>query len=266
MTKLHVVVRTCDNNSLVNNRIVPKNECIFRCLKSLVDSLANQNAIEYTLHIIDDRSSEETLNKIKTIAHNAIITSLPERDDSSLNGKQKSRHSVKVAYEYIHTLPDDDLVYIVEDDYLHYPETIQVMIDAWSYFNEFFGGISVGIFPQDFPQLYPHPRNPHNETYVKPCFVIPGPDRYYRTTWYTHESFMVPVSVIKKYKENFDSLLTIGNDPALWEGNTISTVWAQDDVKMLMPMRALAIHVSSEDDIPFFNNDFGVLWLRNNVS
>lgn len=265
MTKLHVIIRTCDKKSLVTDRISSKEECIPRCLKSLVNSLQAFNEMPSQLIIIDDNSSDKTKEAIKKIAPDASHIWLEERDESDLNPRQKSRYSVKIMYDYIHTLPEEDLVYIVEDDYLHYPNSIAVMINSWKYFSEFTGK-KIGIFPQDFPQLYPHPMNPHNDIYVKPCIVIPGLDRYFRTTWYTHESFMIPVSVIHEHKESFDSLLTIGNDPALWEGNTISSVWTNPDVMMLMPIGPLAIHVSSKDDFPFFNKDFMTLWMQNKVS
>lgn len=265
MTKLHVVIRSCDRVSVSSDRIVPKQDCIFRCINSLTRSLENQQRINYTLHIIDDRSSPETIETLKKIAPQATFNFLGERDDSHLDNREKSRYSVGVAYEYIYSLPPTDLVYIVEDDYLHYPDSIEKMIEAWWWFNSFIVR-SVGIFPQDFRQLYPHPDHPFNDTYVAPCHVIPGPDRYYRSTWYTHESFMIPVHVILKYKNWFDSLLKIGRTPEYWEGNTISNVWRSPDVMMLMPMRALAIHVSRKDDIPFYNNDFNSLWQANNIS
>ncbi len=264
--KLHVVLRTCDINSLQSNRIVPKDECIFRCLNSLVTSLNNLKSMEYTFHIIDDRSTVNTVNTIRKIAPNAMLTLLGERDDSELNPKQKSRYSVKKAFDYIYSLPTTDLVYVVEDDYLHYPDSIERLVEAYNYFNQYLPNVDVGIFTQDFPELYAHPRNLHNETYFRECFVFPGPDRYYRTTWYTHESFMIPISVMHKYKEHFDNLLLIGNEPGLWEGNTISNVWMKPDVTMLMPMNTLAIHVSKVEDIPFFNNDFERLWEQNKIS
>lgn len=261
--KLHIVLRTCDRVSLQSDRIVPKNECILRCLKSLVTSLESL-PIPYELNIIDDRSSQETIARIIDIAPRANYTFLKDRDETGLNGKQKSRYSVRVAYDYIYTLPENDLVYIVEDDYLHYPDSLSRMIESYQYFTQYITK-SIGIFPQDFNQLYPHPSNPFNQTYVKPCIVIPGPDRYYRTTWFTHESFMVPVSVILKYRNHFERLLDIGNNDTDWEGSTISEVWEKDDVLMLMPMRAHCIHVSAKRDIPFYNNDFEILWEMNRV-
>ena len=93
-------------------------------------SLENFSKLEYTLHIIDDRSTQATIDKMKLIAPNARYTLLGERDETGLNNKQKSRFSVKVAYDYIYSLPKEDLVYIVEDDYLHYPNAFNEMIET----------------------------------------------------------------------------------------------------------------------------------------
>jgi hypothetical protein len=258
MKKLNVVLRTCDRVSILSDRMVPKYECIKRCLRSLVISLRSSNH-PFSLHIIDDNSSAETKAAILDIATEATIDFIPERDQYGLDSRQKSRHSVKVEYEYIDTLPEDELVYIVEDDYLHHPQSIHAMLSAWYHFTTPGSAVDVGIFPQDYRQLYYHPSNPFNETYVRPCMVYPGPDRYYRTTWYTQESFMIPISVIRRYREDFDELLKIGFDYNYWEGNTISKVWERPDVMMLMPLGTLAIHLGSEMDISYYI-DWEHLW------
>lgn len=259
---LHIILRTCDKVSLATNRIVAKKECLLRCLKSIANSLQTFD-YSYTFHIIDDRSTIDTIEKMKLIAPDANYTLLDERDETGLNNKQKSRYSVKVAYDYIYSLPDDDLVYIIEDDYLHYPDAFTKMIEAQYYFTQYLNK-NIGIFPQDFTELYPHPQNKFNETYVTPCIVIPGPDRYYRTTWFTHESFLIPINVIKKYRKDFERLLDIGSNEYDWEGSTISNVWLKPDVMMLMPiMKTHCIHVSKKEDIPFYNNEFETLWEQN---
>lgn len=265
MNKLNVVLRTCDRVSLATDRIVPKDQCIYRCLKSTVDSL-QQSSLDWHLHIIDDASSDATQQAIQAIAPMASFDFLPPRDQSGMNGKQKSRHSVQVAYDYIYNLPTDQMVYIVEDDYLHYPESMAKLAEAWDYFTRIMPHASVGIFPQDFPELYPHERNPFNDTYVRQCLVVPGPDRYYRTTWFTHESFLLPIQTMWKYREHFLKLLDIGTVEGAWEGTSLSNVWTQPDVAMMMPMRSLAIHVSKANDLPFFNTDFDTLWNNNQVN
>lgn len=259
--KINVVLRTCDRVSLASDRIVPKDECIIRCLRSLVNSLDQYG--HYSLHIVDDASSSVTKARIQSVAHTATFDWLPERDQSDLSNKLKSRHSVKIAYEHVYGLPADELVYVVEDDYLHYPDSIQKMVEAWQWFSDFDPSVTVGIFPQDFNQLYLHPANPFNDTYVRPAVITVGPDRYYRSTWFTHESFMVPVGLIRRFWDRFQRLLDIGKTDHEWEGSTISSVWQAPGVIMLMPMGTLAIHVSQERDISWFCRDFDRLWESN---
>lgn len=249
--KLNVVLRTCDKKSIQGDRIVPKEECVISCVTSLIRSLRG-SGVDFLLHVIDDNSSNETKEKLKFILPEATFNFLEPREENHLNSKQKSRISVKIQYEYINSLPNEDLVYVVEDDYLHYPDSIKNMILSWEYFSLLFPRTNIGIFPQDFNQMYLHPQNMFNSTYVEPCTVLPGPDRYFRTTWFTHESFMVRVELIKKYKEEFEKLMTIGYEEGAWEGNTISNVWNKPDVMMLMPLGTMAIHLGCQKDISFY--------------
>ena len=259
---LWVVLRTCDRVSLSSDRIVPKADCVVRCLQSLITSLKEVSAVPWSLKIIDDCSSDHTREYIQKIAPMADITWLEPRNDD-LNTRQRSRFSVARAYEYIYQRPQHDLIYVVEDDYLHYHNSVGIMLTAWRYFNDWFQGRAVGIFPQDFQQLHASPHHEFNDTYVRACNTMIGPDRYYRTTWYTQETFLLQAKTFHEHRAGFDSLLTIGNDPGLWEGNTISTVWQHPNVSMLMPMPTIAIHVSQKRDIPFYCGDFDRLWQDN---
>ncbi len=263
---IQVVLRTCDRHSLQSTRIVNKKECIIRCLNSILKELEILD--NKHLHIIDDNSSEDFKKILESMVGSlpyVSINLLPARDQSQLSSKKKSRYSVQVAYEYIYKLPNNDLVYIVEDDYLHFPGSIAEMIETWSYFSSTLE-TNIGIFPQDFNQLYYHPSFPHNPTYFQAAFIVPARTRYYRTTWFTHESFMLQSGVFKKYRNIFDKLLDIGgDDPACWEGSTISSVWNKPDVRMFMPMGSLVIHMSAKKDIPFFISKDQVikLWEEN---
>ena len=262
---IHVVLRTCNRTSLQSDRIVNKSECILRCLNSIITNL--KNIPEKTLHIVDDNSSIEFQDILKELIqpHDYItIDFLPKRNQEGMSAKKKSRYSVQVAYDYIYNLPDDDLVYVVEDDYLHLPGAIDEMIDSWNYLSSI-TGLEIGIFPQDFNQLYYHPTNPHNDTYFRPCLVVPAKHRYYRSTWFTQESFMIQSKIFKKYKEHFDSLLIIGEEEHHWEGNTISNVWNKPEFKMFMPMGSLVIHMSNKRDIPYYvtKEDVVKVWEEN---
>lgn len=262
---LNVVLRTCDRKSIESRRVVDKQQCVIRCLNSLVKSL-KQSGFNYKIKIIDDGSTQETIDTIKKIAPEADLTIAEQVNEAGMEIRQKSRRTLKMAYDYIMTLPDDELVYIVEDDYLHYDNSIFVMVNSWDYFTYLFPDKTVGIFPQDFRQLYFDPKNPFNETYVKDCIVIPGPERYFRSTWFTHESFMVPINLIKNHQETFYKLLDIGTIDGHWEGNTISNVWNRSDVLIMMPMGTLAIHLGNSNDISYYVGDWTKLWEENKIS
>jgi len=250
--KLNVVMRTCDKHSLQSKRIVNKKECIIRCLNSILNNL--ESIENKSLYIVDDNSTEDFREILKDLSKNKNYISikyLEPRDDSELTPRKKTRFSLSKSLEHIYELPNDELVYIVEDDYLHFLDSIKEMIDVWFYLKEITGA-DVGIFPQDFNQLYYHPSFPYNHDYVKPCMVVPTPKRYYRTTWYSQESFLIQSDIFKKYKEHFDALLEIGDINGYnWEGNTISNIWNRNDFNMFMPIGSLIIHMSNEYDMPF---------------
>jgi hypothetical protein len=74
---------------------------------------------------------------------------------------------------------------------------------------------------------------------------------------------MIPVHVIKQYKEYFDLLLEIGTEHGAWEGTSLTKVWNSPDVRMLMPIGTHAIHISNIRDISFFVTDWQELWANN---
>lgn len=268
MSNIHIITRTCDRSSIQSNRIVNKTECTLRCVHSVLRNMQNLRNVHY--HIIDDMSSDYLRRSMVDLCvsykQNISFNFLGPRETGGQNPHQASRHSVKVAYDYIYTLPDDDFVYIVDDDHLHQDNAISTMISAWEYLNQVTPEeIDVGIFPQCFVQLFPYLGNNYAHTYVRPCHVIPTPVGFYRTTWYTHETFMIKSKVFKKYKDIFDTLVTTGSDPAIWEGNTISNVWERDDFVMFMPLYPSVMHMSVSQDKPFYwsKQDVINLWETN---
>jgi hypothetical protein len=153
----------------------------------------------------------------------------------------------------------------MDDDQLHCDNAIIKMISAWEYLSSIIPDHDIGIFPQCFVQLFPHPENKFAHAYVRPCHVVPTPVGFYRTTWYTQETFMLKAKVFKKYKDIFDTLQTTGSDPAIWEGNTISEVWQKPDFMMFMPLHPDLMHMSVAEDKPFYwsKEDVSNLWETN---
>ena len=91
--KLNVVLRTCDGKSIQGDRVVPKDECVVACSTSLARSL-RYSGVEYAIHVIDDNSSEDTRSRLRKAIPEATFDLLEPREESHLNGKQRSRHSV----------------------------------------------------------------------------------------------------------------------------------------------------------------------------
>jgi hypothetical protein len=262
---LNIVLRTCSKSSLQDNRIYDKKSTIKACFNSLINSISNIQ-IDYKLYVIDDNSDDDIRSFLLSYKNNNIdycfINDKPEK--YLQNPKLKSRYSVKIAYDYIRTLNPDDLVLILEDDYLFYPNSLNKLIEDYDHFTKMLPDQNIGIFPQDFNQLYYDPiNNPFNETYVNPCYIFPGTDRYYRTTTYTHESFMVSVKLIHDNYDDFLTILTIGENDYNWEMNTFCSVWRKDDVKMLMPINTLCVHLGALRDISYFINDWQELFNQN---
>ena len=282
---LHIITRTCDKASIQSKRIVNKTECALRCVNSVLKNMDNLDDVDY--HIIDDRSSEyfrDSLTKIcKESKQKVTFDFLGDRDVEGQNPHIQSRFSVKVAYDYIYNLPDEDFVYIVDDDHLHYHDAIKRMLITWNYLDHMVNFINIrnqytmqlweeglsdeetnfkvmqfnqktdkdiGIFPQCFVQMFPYDKNTSLDFYVRPCTVLPTPTGYYRTTWYTHETFMLKAKVFKKYKDTFDRLQVTGTPAAGWEGDTISHLW-ENHVNMFMPLDPYVMHMSVSRDLPF---------------
>ena len=282
---LHIITRTCDKASIQSKRIVNKTECALRCVNSVLKNMENLEDVDY--HIIDDRSSEyfrDSLTKIcEESKQKVTFDFLGDRDVEGQDPHAQSRFSVKVAYDYIYNLSDEDFVYIVDDDHLHYPDAIKRMVYTWDYLDNMVNFINprnqyrkklwddevsdeetnfkvaqfnertdrdIGIFPQCFTQMFPFKSNPSLDFYVKPCIVLPTPTGYYKTTWYTHETFMLKAKVFKKHKETFDKLQVTGTPAAGWEGDTISELW-EKYVNMFMPLDPYVMHMSVSRDLPF---------------
>ena len=282
---LHIITRTCDKASIQSKRIVNKTECALRCVNSVLKNMENIDDVDY--HIIDDQSSEyfrDSLTKIcEESKQKVTFNFLGDRDTEGQDPHTQSRFSVKVAYDYIYNLPDEDFVYIVDDDHLHHPHAIPRMLHTWEYLDYVVNfinprnryrkklwndglsdketdfkvaqfkertDIDVGIFPQCFVQMFPYDKNITLDFYVRPCTVLPTPTGYYQTTWYTHETFMLKAKVFKKHQEVFDKLQVTGTPAAGWEGDTISELW-EKHVSMFMPLDPYVMHMSVSRDLPF---------------
>ncbi len=183
MSKLKIIYRVCDIvNSLhtgLNGSLNPrpfnlsKKEIIKICCSSLAESL-EKFSDQYEFHIIGDRVSEDTWNfvneKLKPVS--SFNSQIALRDSGSL---------LKCS-ELAMTFQDDDLIYFVEDDYLHDAEFFSKKLSDFINFSNQNINIPWFIHPTDYPCQY--------NRALKRSFILQTESGYWREVSSTTHTFM----------------------------------------------------------------------------
>ncbi len=240
---LNIILRTCDHSSVHNRERfikVPKRELIARCLRSLIASM-NLCPESLVLRILDDHSSAETLALIRdSIArsfHPAEIVPLRETGNPA-----SLAESYRMADQY------KNLIYFVEDDYLHYPGALPEMLAAYRFFSAKLGSAEVAIAPYDSPWNY------YEGADV--CRIVPGQGRPWRTHTKTTATVLITPKTLATFRSTFDALSRYGIDPSVTEASTINQIWKRG-VTLFTPIPALAFHM---EDTPPVYEDWKPLW------
>ena len=247
---LEVVLRTCDHTNIHNDwRIryhnIPKSDLLKGCVRSLIKSCSLVRDVKLT--IFDDHSSHTTVNWLHTELKSSNITfEINALDDTGYN------HS---AYKQWERCKDSkfDLVYSVEDDYLHCPSSIQEMIDSFYLFQQRLKKDQIVLYPFDEPSEY----NPPNRT----DYIVHGSNRHWRTGVFTTQVLFCQPSV---FRENWDlfKLLALKyngdylnpRDEHYEESNTIWKLWTEGPYIRFNPIPSLALHMQFEQQKdPFIN-------------
>ena len=240
----------------------PKIEYSLRSINSLIKSI-NFCKIKYpnlkikTL-IIDDNSDNENLNRIKKIMEkfDFEIISL---DHKKFEAKIKKQNS-KETYSNLASLLQgfeigkergDDLIFFVEDDYLHFEPMLEEMVASYERISSQIGK-DIFMCPSDYPYLY--------MTNEKTNILI-GNKRHWRTVNKTLCTFMTSKNLIDKYWDNFNKTCQDRHDPF---EKYINEIYEKEIC--ISPIKSLSLHLtninSSYGLSPFI--DFKKLWDQNN--
>ena len=242
MKSLDIIIRTHDKSNISKFPrfiSVSKRELIEGCITSLINS-ANQCKNKINIIVLDDHSSQEFLhnlhNILKTSRHSTKIISLEE------GGPNKSALS---QFEYCKN-STADLVYSVEDDYLHSPTALYEMLSEYDYLSSKYNlPQPLCIFPWDEPENY----EPKHNT---PELIMRGQYRHWKTGWGTTFTMMTSPKVFQDHWEIFEKLATeyqewdgTGNkNDTIHEGNTISYIWSKHIIR-INPIPSLVLHMQS---------------------
>ena len=241
----------------------PKIEYTIRSLKSLIKSINFCNekypSIKIKLMIVDDNSKQENLEKITTIAKNSNlkteILNLDHHKYKNVIKEQKNEQtfsnlaSLLCCYENA-KVHGKDLVFFVEDDYLHFESMLEEMVASYERISS---QINNDIFmcPSDYPYLYMNNEKTH---------VLVGNKRHWRTIDKTLCTFMTSVSLLNKYWENFEKTCSDRHDPF---EKYINHIYKKEIC--ISPLKSLSLHLtninSSYGLAPFI--DYKKLWEQN---
>jgi hypothetical protein len=218
-----------------------KAEISAACVKSLMISAAKfKNKYPHVpirVHIIDDRSHRSVIDNFKhsmRIAESAgVETSLAPLDGEGL------LHSCRRTYEYGRDHASD-LVYFVQDDYLHYPSAITLMAEHWSWASRVVGN-DISISPFNDPHFYTL-----ENSQLKTNLVM-GSDRLWRTGIQVSFGFMTHHRVVTKNWDLFDAFWQHPVD-ATMEQDTISRLFWERNYVLMIPIPSLALHLQYESE------------------
>ena len=252
---LKIILRTCTSELIMdqNKRRLfdsEKSEYTFRTLKSLIRSaeIAKNkfNDLDFKIIITDTNSIQEDIIVIKRHLEKTKINSefisvdLRNFENRIKLGYSKAKFS-NMANFYNSLLlaknEDADIIYFVEDDYIHSNEAITEMIFSYEKFSTIFEN-DVVLLPSDYPYLYT--KDDNTKIYL-------GERYHWRSVSESLVTFMTSKNIIEK---NFQQLEVMGKewvDP--WE-KPLHEIYKNN--LCLSPLPSLAFHCSN------INSVFGV--------
>ena len=242
---------------------LPKIEYTLRSLNSLLKSInfckEKYPDVKIKLIIIDDNTDDANLNKIKNLTNNnnfdINITKLNHDKYRKVIKEQKNEQaysnlsSLLCCYE-IAKENADDLVFFVEDDYLHFEPMMEEMIASYERISS---QINSEIFmcPADYPYLYMNNQKTN---------ILIGNKRHWRTVNVTLCTFMTSKIFLEKYWDNFYKTCLDRHDPF---EKYINEVYKSEIC--ISPLKSLSVHFTNVNSSyglsPFI--DYKKLWKEN---
>ena len=240
-----------------------KIEYTLRSLKSLLKSInfckEKYSNIKIKIIIIDDNTNESNLSKIKNLISknnlNIVFKKVDHEKYKKIIKEQKNEQtysnlaSLLCCYESAKE-NTDDLVFFVEDDYLHFEPMMEEMIASYERISS---QINKDIFmcPADYPYLYMNNEKTN---------VLIGNKRHWRTVSETLCTFMTSKKFLEKYWDNFYKTCLDRHDPF---EKYINEIYKSEIC--VSPLKSLSVHFTNVNSSyglsPFI--DYKKLWTEN---
>jgi hypothetical protein len=254
---LDIILKTCTTVNLVTQnkkRIFEedKSEYTFRTLKSLINSL-NFNKdifrnIDIQFFLIDHNSKENDLVIMKKILKDSMfkhqiielnVDDFPQiktlnKDNPVIEGNMRSTMASILASFEIARKNSSDLVYFVEDDYIHSRESLGEMVLTYE---KIASEINRDLFlcSVDYPYLYKKKESAN---------ILIGNKYHWRTVNESLLTFLTSKQMIEKYWEKLKQMAENENSPFETPLHNI-----YENETCLSPIPSLAMHCTNVNSI-----------------
>ena len=242
----------------------PKIEYTKRSINSLIKSinfLKNKHSnINVKTIIVDDNSSISNLNIIKKLidGNNMEIINLDILKYQNIISKQKNKETFANLASLLQSFEigknaGKDLIYFIEDDYLHFETMLEEMVSSYE---RIASQINKDIFmcPSDYPYLY------MDNTKTN---ILIGNKRHWRTIDKTLCTFLTTKNLLDRYWDNFYKNCLERHDPF---EKYLNEIYSKEIC--ISPLKSLSIHLtninSSYGLSPFI--DYKKLWEENKIN
>ena len=239
----------------------PKIEYSIRSINSLIKAITvcrnKYPVIKIKTIIVDDQSKKDDLDKIRKLIQDQNIEIIPldhEKYKSIIKKQEKTETfsnlaSLLQSFE-IGKNQSDDLIFFIEDDYIHSETMLDEMISSYE---RIASQIKKDLImcPADYPYLYMNNEKTN---------ILIGSNRHWRTINKTLCTFMLSKNLLSKYWENFYKTCLDRHDPFEKYINEI-----YENEICISPIKSLSLHLtninSSYGLSPFL--DYKKMWEDN---
>jgi len=239
----------------------PKIEYSIRSIKSLINSINHcqkkHSDLKIKLIILDDSSNDENLGKIKEIIKdvNGEIISLDTKKFETKIKKQKTQETFSNLASLLKCFEigkeiGEDLIFFVEDDYLHFETMLGEMIATYERVSSQVGK-DIFMCPADYPYLYMNNEKTN---------ILIGDKRHWRTISKTLCTFLTSKKLLDLYWQNFSKNCEDRHDPF---EKYINEIYKNEFC--ISPLTSLSVHLTNVNSSyglsPFIN--YKDLWDQN---
>jgi hypothetical protein len=241
----------------------PKIEYSLRALNSLIKSINFSKTkypnIKFKTLIVDDKSKEKNLDRLKNLVdrsdldiditplnHNKYKKKIKQqKNDQTFSNLASLLQSFELGKEH-----GEDLIFFVEDDYLHFETMMEEMIASYE---RIASQVNKDIFmcPADYPYLYMNNEKTN---------ILIGNKRHWRTINQTLCTFMTTKALLDKYWDNFHNTCLNRNNPF---EKYLNEIYKKEFC--ISPLKSLSLHLTNVNSSyglsPFIN--YKKLWDEN---